>query len=206
MKTILVHGTGHKADSWDQTIRFMDEKLDIICPDLNVLLQHQEASYANLYSSFCKYCLSFEDSLYICGLSLGGVLALDFALKYPEKVKKLVLIGTPHKVPKVLFHVQNLVFRFLPKSVFKNMAFDKKETLILTKFMLNLSYEDRIHNFLIPTILIYGEQDKSNLKSAHYFLQNMLNAKWIEIKNTGHIVNEENPQELASVLNDFFGN
>ena len=35
--------------------------------------------------------------------------------------------------------------------------------------MLNLSYEDRIHNFLIPTILLYGEQDKANLKSAASF-------------------------------------
>ncbi|MDM8292727.1 hypothetical protein [Faecalicoccus pleomorphus] len=35
MKTILVHGTGHRADSWNQTVCLMDEKLDIVCPDLN---------------------------------------------------------------------------------------------------------------------------------------------------------------------------
>ncbi|MCI6380325.1 MAG: alpha/beta hydrolase [Faecalicoccus sp.] len=124
MKTILVHGTGHRADRWNQTVCLMDEKLDIVCPDLNTLLHHQETSYANLYSAFSGYCRSFNDSLCICGLSLGGVLALDFALEYPDQVKKLVLIGTPHKVPKLLFHLQNLVFHFLPRSIFKNMAFE----------------------------------------------------------------------------------
>lgn len=71
MKIILIHGTGHRADSWNQTVRLMDEKLDIVCPDLNTLLHHQEARYANLYSAFSDYCQSFNDSLCICGLSLG---------------------------------------------------------------------------------------------------------------------------------------
>ena len=115
MKTILVHGTGHRVDSWNQTVCLMDEKLDIVCPDLNTLLHHQETSYASLYSAFSGYCRSFNDSLCICGLSLGGVLALDFALEYPDQVKKLALFGAPHKVPKFLFHLQNLVFHFFAK-------------------------------------------------------------------------------------------
>lgn len=204
MKTILVHGTGHRADSWNQTVCLMDEKLDIVCPDLNTLLHHQETSYANLYSAFSRYCRSFNDSLCICGLSLGGVLALDFALEYPDQVKKLVLIGTPHKVSKFLFHLQNLVFHFLPRSIFKNMAFDKKETLSLTKSMVDINFENRIHDFSIPTILLCGDQDKTNIKSAQYFNDHMKNVKQIILSNTGHIVNEENPQELTKLLNDFF--
>ncbi|WP_415980433.1 alpha/beta fold hydrolase [Faecalicoccus pleomorphus] len=204
MKIILIHGTGHKADSWNQTIRLMDEKLNIVCLDLNALLDDQETTYTNLYSAFSNYCLRFEDSLCICGLSLGGVLALDFALEYPDHVKKLVLIGTPHKVPKILFRVQNLVFHFLPKSVFKEMAFDKKETLALTKSMIDLNFENRIHDFSIPTMLICGDQDKANIKSSQYFNDHMMNAKLTIFSNTGHIVNEEKPQELAKLLNDFF--
>lgn len=205
MKTILVHGTGHRAGSWNETIRLMDESLDIVCPDLSALLDHQEASYANLYSAFSNYCLRFDDSLCICGLSLGGILALDFALEYPNVVKKLVLIGTPHKVPKILFRVQNLVFHFLPKSAFKEMAFDKKKTLALTKSMIDLNFENRIHDFSIPTMLICGDQDKANIKSSQYFNDHMRNAKLTIFSNTGHIVNEEKPQELAEILNDFFG-
>ena len=61
----------------------------------------------------------------------GGILALDYALDHPENVKTLVLIGTPHKVPKFAFALQNVVFRFLPKSTFASMAFDKRDTFAL---------------------------------------------------------------------------
>ena len=52
----------------------------------------------------------------------GGILALDYALDHPENVKTLVLIGTPHKVPKFAFALQNVVFRFLPKLEFAPAA------------------------------------------------------------------------------------
>lgn len=32
---------------------------------------------------------------------------LNYALDFPEKVKTLVLIGTPHKIPKAAFGIQN---------------------------------------------------------------------------------------------------
>ena len=50
----------------------------------------------------------------LCGLSLGGILALNYAIDYPNKVEKLVLIGTPYRVPKVMFSIQNIIFKFLP--------------------------------------------------------------------------------------------
>ena len=84
------------------------------------------------------------------------------------------------------------------------MAFDKKETLSLTKSMVDINFENRIYDFSIPTILLYGDQDKTNIKSAQYFNDHIKNVRQIILSNTGHIVNEENPQELAKLLNDFF--
>lgn len=83
------------------------------------------------------------------------------------------------------------------------MAFDKKETLSLTKSMVDINFENRIHDFSIPTILLCGDQDKTNIKSVQYFNDHMKNAKQIILSNTGHIINEENPQELTKLLNVF---
>ena len=113
---IFVHGSGHKATSWEKTISYMTNNEDIVCPNLSSILEGKEASYENLYSSFVKYCNEFDGQIHLCGLSLGGILALNFALDFPQKVKTLVLIGTPYKVPKVAFSFQNIIFRFLPKS------------------------------------------------------------------------------------------
>lgn len=201
---IFVHGSGHKATSWEKTITYMTNNEDIVCPNLSSILEGKEASYENLYSSFVKYCNEFDGQIHLCGLSLGGILALNFALDFPQKVKTLVLIGTPYKVPKVAFSFQNIIFRFLPKSIFETMAFDKKNTFALGDTMKNLDFSDRVKNIKCPTLILCGKKDSANMKSADYLSQSIRSAELKIIENTGHVVNEENPKALADILNEYY--
>ena len=201
---IFVHGSGHKATSWEKTISYMTNNEDIVCPNLSSILEGKEASYENLYSSFVKYCNEFDGQIHLCGLSLGGILALNFALDFPQKVKTLVLIGTPYKVPKVAFSFQNIIFRFLPKSIFETMAFDKKNTFALGYTMKNLDFSYRVKNIKCPTLILCGKKDSANMKSADYLSQSIRSAELKIIENTGHVVNEENPKALADILNEYY--
>lgn len=201
---IFVHGSGHKATSWEKTITYMTNNEDIVCPNLSSILEGKEASYENLYSSFVKYCNEFDGQIHLCGLSLGGILALNFALDFPQKVKTLILIGTPYKVPKVAFSFQNIIFRFLPKSIFETMAFDKKNTFALGDTMKNLDFSDRVKNIKCPTLILCGKKDNANMKSAYYLKENIRSAELKIIENTGHVVNEENPKALADILNEYY--
>ena len=201
---IFVHGSGHKATSWEKTISYMTNNEDIVCPNLSSILEGKEASYENLYSSFVKYCNEFDGQIHLCGLSLGGILALNFALDFPQKVKTLVLIGTPYKVPKVAFSFQNIIFRFLPKSIFETMAFDKKNTFALGDTMKNLDFSDRVKNIKCPTLILCGKKDSANMKSADYLSQSIRSAELKIIENTGHVVNAENPKALADILNEYY--
>ena len=201
---IFVHGSGHKATSWEKTISYMTNNEDIVCPNLSSILEGKEASYENLYSSFVKYCNEFDGQIHLCGLSLGGILALNFALDFPQKVRTLVLIGTPYKVPKVAFSFQNIIFRFLPKSIFETMAFDKKNTFALGDTMKNLDFSDRVKNIKCPTLILCGKKDSANMKSADYLSQSIRSAELKIIENTAHVVNEENPKALADILNEYY--
>ena len=107
---ILVHGSGHKAASWDKIISYMGDNEDIVCPNLSSILEGKETSYENLYAAFVKYCNEIDGQIHLCGLSLGGILTLNYTLDFPQKVKTLVLIGTPYKVPKLAFSFQNIIF------------------------------------------------------------------------------------------------
>lgn len=203
---IFVHGSGHKATSWDKTISYMTNNEDIVCPNLSSILKGKEASYENLYSSFVKYCSEIDGQIHLCGLSLGGILALNFTLDFPKKVKSLVLIGTPYKVPKLAFSFQNIIFRFLPKSIFKTMAFDKdkKDTFALGNTMKNLDFSDRVKNIKCPTLILCGKKDSANVKSAQFLSQNIKSAELKIIEDTGHVVNEENPKVLAELLSEYY--
>ena len=126
------------------------------------------------------------------------------ALDFPEKVKTLVLIGTPHKIPKAAFGIQNLIFRFLPRSVFDTMAFDKESTFVLGNSMKKLDFSGRVRGMRCPFLIICGEMDRSNIRSAQYLSQNIPGAELQLIEHTGHVVNEENPKALAERLNKFY--
>ncbi len=204
LKKIFIHGSGHRAESWKATLSCMKNSGDILCPDLASILKGKEAVYENLYAAFIEYCGRIDGRIHLCGLSLGGILALNYTLDFPEKVKTLVLIGTPHKVPKIMFRIQNMIFRFLPESVFQNMAFNKRDTFLLGNSMKNLDFSDRVKDITCPALIICGKKDRVNMKSARYLRQNMKNAKLKIIQNTGHVVNEENPQDLGRLLDKFY--
>ena len=103
-----------------------------------------------------------------------------------------------------MFSIQNVIFKFLPQSVFDNMAFNKKDTFILGNTMKKLDFSNKIQKIKCPTLILCGEKDSANIKSAYYLSENIKNAKLKIIKNTGHVVNEENPKELAEILNEFY--
>ena len=208
MKLILIHGSGHRTSSWNKTIDHMrdmglDQECELLCPELSELLRGREASYENLCESFSEYCAALDGELVLCGLSLGGILALDFAAHRPEKVSALVLMGTPYKVPKAAFRLQNMIYRFLPASMFKDMAFDKKDTFILGASMKDLDLSQAVQDIKCPSLIICGERDRANLKSA-YILSEKIGCSRIEIiKSAGHVLNEEVPKELASLIAGF---
>ena len=203
-KAILLHGSGHRADSWRETVSYLNRREDVLCPELSAILNGREASFPNLRAAFAQYCAQTGGPVHLCGLSLGGILALDYALDHPENVKTLVLIGTPHKVPKFAFALQNVVFRLLPKSAFASMAFDKRDTFALGNSMKNLDFSGRLGELRRPTLILCGEKDGANLKSAHVLAGHIPGAELQVIGNTGHVVNEENPKALAERLNQFY--
>lgn len=182
----------------------MKDQKDILCPELCSILNGQDATYENLYTSFVEYCNRIDGQIHLVGLPLGGIIAMNYALDFPEKVKTLVIIGTPHKIPKVAFEIQNVIFRFFPKSVFKEMAFDKKDTFALGNSIKKLEIADRMQEIKCPVLVICGEKDCANKKSAYYFSENIENVALCMIEKTGHVVNEENPKELARILNEYY--
>ncbi|MFR0973831.1 MAG: alpha/beta fold hydrolase [Acutalibacteraceae bacterium] len=127
MKNILIHGLGQNSKDWD-TIKNELETREIspIVPDLFDLTKGRELDYPTVYQAFSEMSESYKDKLNLCGLSLGGLLALNYAIQYPKKINSLVLIGTPFEIPKGLLKFQNFVFKLIPKSAFQNMGVSKK--------------------------------------------------------------------------------
>ena len=205
MVNILVHGLGQTEKSWDKIIEELDKSnIKAENPNLFELAKNYEINYEYIYRTFCDYCNSFKEKINLCGLSLGGILSIDYAIEYPEKVNSIILVGTPYEISKKMFKLQNLIFRFMPKSTFENMGIKKNDFINLTNSMADLDIKSKVDNIKCKVLILCGEKDNVNMESAKQLNRNIKASKLEIIKNAGHEVNTENPKELARVISKYW--
>lgn len=200
MKYILLHGMGQNASSWDKTTSYLPDTVETVCPELSNFFSEGNCNYNKMYSSFCRYCNSFSEPLNLCGLSLGAVLALNYAIDFPDKVSSLILIAPQYNMPKFLLKVQNMLFKFMPESKFKDIGLKKKDFITLTNSMMDINFTNSLNNVNCPAVIICGEKDNVNKKAAIKLARELPNAKLSTIVNSGHEVNVDNPQGLAHAM------
>lgn len=207
MRNILIHGLGQDKESWAITKKHLVEnEIYVECPNLIEINGKNQISYKNLFNSFSIYCNDQNEKLNLCGLSLGGILALDYVKKYPEKVNSVIIIGTPYKVSKLLFKVQGFIFHLMPKSAFEKIGYSKKDFINLVDSMSDLDVAKDLDEIKCKCLILCGIKDNKNMKSAKLLNESIDGSCFKTINNSSHEVNVDNPAELANIIKDFWGN
>ncbi len=96
---ILIHGIGASAEIWMHNIEALAEQHRVYVPDVvgfghsdKPAVPYSPSCMANFINDFMA-ALNIE-SASLVGLSLGGGIALQYALQFPDKVEKLVLVDS----------------------------------------------------------------------------------------------------------------
>lgn len=167
--------------------------------DLNNLLEELDISKVNLI-----------------GFSLGGLVAMDFAIRYPQKVDSLVLMSSYCKVDDSLCKVLNqfkeaLDISFeefydliLPMVLCPDIIDDNKEELMLLKQIasqtantdayikaveacMDFNAEDELAKIDIPTLILAGKYDEISRLDMQFDLQRKIrNSKLIVFEDSKH--------------------
>ena len=105
---ILLHGIFAEKDHWVDFARQLTGSYRVIAPDLPGYGESgrlADQSYG--YAEQTQHLKEFMDALgigkaHLAGNSMGGTIAVLFALRYPERVASIALIGAPHglRTPK----------------------------------------------------------------------------------------------------------
>lgn len=199
MKTILLHGLGQTAQDWKEVVCQLSSS-NVECPELFSSMEN-EISYPQILGDLERRYSNAKEPLRICGLSLGALLAIDFAIRHGDKVASLVLIGTQYKVPSLLIDFQNLIFRCMPDKAFESMGLSKSSTIKLAHSMRALDFTAQLSGILCPVNILCGEKDSANLKASKKLNEILPKATLQIIPGAGHEINKDAPEAIAAILN-----
>jgi pimeloyl-ACP methyl ester carboxylesterase len=178
---------------------------------------------ADLYANIADQ-LGVEKAV-VVGASEGGFIASHFAIHYPERIEKLVLMGPMGYAGSTASIMRIMLSAFFPlKPVIENTfswAFsddtklkeDFSEWFPLTMTGLNpvkvapygLTAEDR-QRISVPVLFIFGKRDNlvGDPVAAEALVQDMQDVQ-VEIVDAGHLMGGEIPEACNQLILDFVG-
>ena len=203
MNLLLLHGLGQGPGSWDGVLDALGPDPGAACPDLFGLCGGAP-DYPALCAALEDYAGALPEPVLLCGLSLGAVLALDYAIRCPERVAGLVLVAPQYKMPRALLRLQNAVFRMMPERSFAQTGLGKRDILRLPASMMDLDFRNGLARVDCPALILVGEKDAANRKAARELAGLLPRATVREVPGAGHEVNVDAPRELAEALRGFW--
>lgn len=192
--------------------------------DIDNILKDGE-DQADLYAEIADQ-LGIEKAV-VVGASDGGAIASYFAIHYPERVEKLVLMGPMGYAGATRSIISIMFAQFFPLEPIQNAtfkwAFSDSDVLIeefgewftltMTEYVggairvapSELSPEQR-QSIQVPVLFIFGTRDNlvGDPQAAKELVQDVPDVR-VEIIEAGHLMGGENPEECNQLILDFVG-
>lgn len=222
-KIIILHGWTYSTEKWQTFLDILEKKgfepIMLHVPGLTMENDKvwKMEDYVNwLYKKIEKE----KGKAVILGHSNGGRIALSFAIKYPEKVEKLILIDSagiyhnelPLALKRVIFKtlaklgkkltslniLKNILYKLAGENDYKNASINMRQT------MLNLLNSDKSlkpEKIQISTLIIWGREDKITPLSDGKLMNSLIkNSKLEIIENGKHSPQFTHPNQVAEAI------
>jgi pimeloyl-ACP methyl ester carboxylesterase len=224
---IFIHGSGGNSNIWHNQLK-LNVDYNVIAIDLP---SHSKSDKfknlsLDLYTDVLRQLINILSlkSVVLGGHSLGGAVIQDYYFKFPNEVSGLLLIGTGGRLrvsPAILKAIKNdynnYVENLFAGAFYRKTSNDillntKQETL---KTSGDVTYSDfsicdrfdtlaKTPTIQIPCLIICGSEDSlTPVKYSEYFHKKLEFSELIIIKEAGHMVMVEKPEEVNSSIEKF---
>lgn len=231
---VFLHGVGSDKSVWDFQLKELSKNRRVVALDYagygesdvpeKDLTGQEIAAY--VFGAFAA--LDIERA-HVCGLSMGGVIALEMFAQNPRRIESLVLANTFAKHPSGAemaersinfienhsmreFAEQRVDFLLAPQTsadtrrqVVETMArIDKKSYRWASAAVWTADYLELLPTINIPTLVIGGDLDQPTPPAlSRELAYNIRGAKMVIIQNAAHLSNLDQPRVFNELITNF---
>jgi 2-hydroxy-6-oxonona-2,4-dienedioate hydrolase len=229
---VLLHGLFGQPENWNPVLEELSDEFRMLAPQLPLERRptRQPQAFRSIHQ-LTDHVKRFFDSVgleraTIGGNSLGGQVAIDFCLRYPERVERLIITGSAGlferslsggSIPKVtreFVREKACEVFYDPRFVTEGLIDDVLEMLMdrtYVRFLIRVAKATRDYNvkgelerLKLPTLIVWGQNDKITPPLvAQEFKEHLERAQLVFLDRCGHSPPMEQPEEFSRILRDF---
>jgi pimeloyl-ACP methyl ester carboxylesterase len=227
MSIIFVHGSGGCGDIWRYQTDYFPDSHAVNLPG------HPHGQTLESVEECVEWLRryikgrGFKDVV-LAGHSLGGAIALMYALRYPRELKGIVIIDSGARLrvhpmflapcegairgnPREWYQLVEEIYRSTPEDYKREIV--EKQRAIGPAVMLNdflccdkFDIMDQVHEMKLPALVICGELDvMTPVKYANYLGAKIANSRVVIIPQATHLALAEKPEAVNKAIEEFVG-
>jgi pimeloyl-ACP methyl ester carboxylesterase len=225
---LFLHGSGSTALSWVLQIKYLADKANIIVPDFPGHGKSKGPGMTGI-SDCAKSVAGFIDALEIgkcvvIGTSMGGAVALELLINYPDRCMAGILLNTGAKLkvlPAIIEAVKkdfkafiigmsdilfpaDTTIKKVDHSLMDMLVID--QNIVLGDFLACNSFDirNKLHKINLPVLVISSKNDiMTPVWYGEYLKNNIKDAKMTLIEGAGHLAQFEKPKVLNKTIMEF---
>lgn len=234
---ILTHGLGGNAQRWEPLVPELSHHYQVLTWDVRGHGQSDkpEGDYTvKLFASDLAAILKKEQirSAFVLGHSMGGIIALRFALDFPNLCAALIVSSSTAEVNlQATKYYQDLAATVMEKGMEAippspqrtfSRSFIENNSEAVAEFLRNrplndpscyarsvlaisdYNYNKELANICCPTLIMVGDQDVQAPPGGSVRMRRLIpNSKLVIFKDCGHASYTEQPEVFTRTLLDF---
>jgi pimeloyl-ACP methyl ester carboxylesterase len=227
---VLVEGLGGTLEGWRRNVPGLAAELFVVALDLRGNGRSDPPPERATVETFADDLVALLDELaivraHVFGFSFGGMVAVDAALRHPERVRTLILGGThagiSHAVRSPARVAKDRPWEALHSAAFlADHAREVDEDRRVRASHLQpaearrrqweavraFDAYDRLLRMRAPTLVLQGTEDRvTDPANARMLAERIPNAELVLLEGAGHLFHVERPERTDELVLDFAG-
>ncbi|MFI4937075.1 MAG: alpha/beta fold hydrolase [Candidatus Berkiellales bacterium] len=234
---LLLHGLGSSTLDWENQLEFFSKKYQVIAFDLRGHGQSAKPDEPYTVKLFAEDTAELirtliKESTHVVGHSLGGMIAFQLVLDFPELVKSLCIINSAPAVifPSLKVHFSFYLRRYIVKlfgvqplctKLAKNLFPKSTQAKLREIFIQRWSHNDpkayvnslnafrhwnviaRLSEIACPTLIVTADHDYTPVSAKEFYVKLIKGAELKVIPDSWHMTIVDQPGALNQTMLNF---